>query len=193
MAVAFTFAEYMFLSHASPHITKTRFSCNATPSGQFILLLLSSCSTGRPFYFFWETYSIHLLIYPILSDFLPSTWISINFKKSPPPSHGKTLLLSSSFIRVSPFIRKARVTRILFHLPLATVLEVIELGISGTKSQSKTTEPVVMKDKKISQPASRRVRDAAESLLCSLMEQVDFYTVHCGAESLSSTIGKSKV
>ena len=50
-----------------------------------------------------------------------------------------------------------------------------------------------MKDKKISQPASRRVRDAAESLLCSLMEQVDFYTVHCGAESLSSTIGKSKV
>ena len=84
-------------------------------------------------------------------------------------------------------------TKILFHLPLATVLEVIELGISGTKSQSKTTEPVVMKDKKISQPASRRVRDAAESLLCSLMEQVDFYTVHCGAESLSSTIGKSKV
>ena len=73
------------------------------------------------------------------------------------------------------------------------MLEVIELGISGTKSQSKTTEPVVMKDKKISQPASRRVRDAAESLLCSLMEQVDFYTVHCGAESLSSTIGKLKV
>ena len=41
---------------------------------------------------------------------------------------------------------------------IATVLEVIELGISGTKSQAKATEPVVMKDKKISQPASRRVR-----------------------------------
>ena len=45
-----------------------------------------------------------------------------------------------------------------------------------------------MKDQKIGQPVSRRVRDAAESLLCCLMEQVDFYTVHCGAESLSSTI-----
>ena len=42
---------------------------------------------------------------------------------------------------------------------IATVLEVIELGISGTKSQAKTTEPVVMKDKKISQPASRRVKE----------------------------------
>ena len=31
-------------------------------------------------------------------------------------------------------------------------------------------------------------RDAAEGLLSSLMEQVDFYTVYCGAESLSSTI-----
>ena len=41
---------------------------------------------------------------------------------------------------------------------IATVLEVIELGISGTKSQAKTNEPVVMKDKKISQPASRRVK-----------------------------------
>ena len=42
---------------------------------------------------------------------------------------------------------------------IATVLEVIELGISGTKSQAKTNEPVVMKDKKISQPASRRVKE----------------------------------
>ena len=45
-----------------------------------------------------------------------------------------------------------------------------------------------MKEQKIAQPASRRVRDAAEGLLSSLMEQVDFYTVYCGAESLSSTI-----
>ena len=35
---------------------------------------------------------------------------------------------------------------------------------------------------------SFKVRDAAESLLCSLMEQVDFFTVQCGAESLQSTI-----
>lgn len=71
---------------------------------------------------------------------------------------------------------------------ISTVLEVIELGISGTKSQNRSSDPAVIKDQKIGQPVSRRVRDAAESLLCSLMEQVDFYTVHCGAESLSSTI-----
>lgn len=70
---------------------------------------------------------------------------------------------------------------------MATVLEVIELGISGTKSTG-VGRSEVLKDAKIGQPISRRVRDAAESLLCSLMEQVDFYTVHCGAESLSSTI-----
>ena len=46
----------------------------------------------------------------------------------------------------------------------------------------------IMKDQKVAQPASRRVRDAAEGVLSSLMEQVDFYTVYCGAESLSSTI-----
>ena len=71
---------------------------------------------------------------------------------------------------------------------LATVLEVIELGISGTKSQGKPSEAPVLKEAKVSQPASRRVRDAAESLLSTLLEQVDFYTVYCGSESLSSMI-----
>ena len=71
---------------------------------------------------------------------------------------------------------------------ISTVMEVIELGISGTKSQGKVGDTPIKKDQKQSQPASRRVRDAAESLLTSVMEQVDFYTVHCGAESLSSTI-----
>lgn len=64
----------------------------------------------------------------------------------------------------------------------------IELGISGCKSVGKSNETPVMKEHKSANPASRRVRDAAESLLCALMEQVDFYTVYCGAESLSSTI-----
>ena len=54
--------------------------------------------------------------------------------------------------------------------------------------KAKSSDPPVMKDVKVGQPASRRVRDAAESLLCALVEQVDFYTVHCGAESLCSTI-----
>jgi hypothetical protein len=67
-------------------------------------------------------------------------------------------------------------------------MEVIELGISGTKSQAKSSDPPAMKEAKVAQPASRRVRDAAESLLSTLMEQVDFYTAFCGAESLSSTI-----
>ena len=58
----------------------------------------------------------------------------------------------------------------------------------GSKSQSRPNDPPIMKEQKIAQPASRRVRDAAEGLLSSLMEQVDFYTVYCGAESLSSTI-----
>lgn len=71
---------------------------------------------------------------------------------------------------------------------IATVLEVIELGISGSKSQARTSDMPIMKDQKVAQPASRRVRDAAEGVLSSLMEQVDFYTVYCGAESLSSTI-----
>ena len=62
--------------------------------------------------------------------------------------------------------------------------------ILGSKSQSRPNDPPIMKEQKIAQPASRRVRDAAEGLLSSLMEQVDFYTVYCGAESLSSTIGK---
>ena len=60
--------------------------------------------------------------------------------------------------------------------------------IIGSKSQSRPNDPPIMKEQKIAQPASRRVRDAAEGLLSSLMEQVDFYTVYCGAESLSSTI-----
>merc|ERR1719219_1736439 len=107
----------------------------------------------------------------------------------PPPAHSKDL--HSSIVAAFHCCK----TWLLHHPYLlqdkeciSTVLEVIEFGISGSKSQSRQNEPPIMKEQKISQPASRRVRDAAESLLCSLMEQVDFYTVRCGAESLSSTI-----
>nr|CAD7427352.1 unnamed protein product [Timema monikensis] len=55
---------------------------------------------------------------------------------------------------------------------LTTVLEVVELGISGTKSQGKPGEPVRMKDEKELKPASMRVRDAAEALLTLILEQI---------------------
>ncbi|CAH0399484.1 unnamed protein product [Chilo suppressalis] len=55
---------------------------------------------------------------------------------------------------------------------LATLLEVVELGISGTKSQGKPGEPPKMKDEKELKPVSMRVRDAAESLLMLILDQV---------------------
>lgn len=58
---------------------------------------------------------------------------------------------------------------------LATVLEVVELGISGSKSVGKPGEPVKMKDEKELKPASMRVRDAADVLLKTILEQVNFF------------------
>lgn len=55
---------------------------------------------------------------------------------------------------------------------LTTVLEVVELGVSGTKSVGKPGEPIKMKDEKELKPASMRVRDAADALLIILLEQV---------------------
>ncbi|XP_065199453.1 ral GTPase-activating protein subunit beta isoform X2 [Planococcus citri] len=55
---------------------------------------------------------------------------------------------------------------------LGILLEVVELGISGTKSQAKPSEPIRMKDEKELKPVSMRVRDAAEALLTVILEQV---------------------
>lgn len=55
---------------------------------------------------------------------------------------------------------------------LTTVLEVVELGISGSKSIGKPGEPTKLKDEKELKPASMRVRDAAETLLTIILEQV---------------------
>jgi hypothetical protein len=51
-------------------------------------------------------------------------------------------------------------------------MEVVELGISGSKSKNKASDDPVYKDDKPLLPASRRVRDAAESLLTVILEQV---------------------
>lgn len=55
---------------------------------------------------------------------------------------------------------------------LMTVLEVAELGVSGSKSVGKPGEATKMKDEKELKPASLRVRDAAENLLTCILEQV---------------------
>ncbi|XP_072937898.1 ral GTPase-activating protein subunit beta isoform X2 [Epargyreus clarus] len=54
---------------------------------------------------------------------------------------------------------------------LAALMEVVELGIAGTKSHGKPGEPPKMKDEKELKPVSMRVRDAAESLLMLILEQ----------------------
>ncbi|XP_075220156.1 ral GTPase-activating protein subunit beta isoform X3 [Lycorma delicatula] len=66
-----------------------------------------------------------------------------------------------------------------------TLFEVVELGISGSKSQGKPGEPIKMKDEKELKPVSMRVRDAAEFLLSVILEQVGYMPSPCGAESLS--------
>ncbi|KAE8751950.1 hypothetical protein FOCC_FOCC001427 [Frankliniella occidentalis] len=71
---------------------------------------------------------------------------------------------------------------------LGIVLEVVELGISGSKSVGKPGEPVKMKDEKELKPASMRVRDSAEALLTVVLEQVGCFPSPCGAESLSSLL-----
>lgn len=58
---------------------------------------------------------------------------------------------------------------------LYTALEVAELGISGTKSIGKPGESITMKDEKQLKPASMRVRESAEYLLSTIMEQVNIF------------------
>ncbi|KAK0179173.1 hypothetical protein PV327_007988 [Microctonus hyperodae] len=71
---------------------------------------------------------------------------------------------------------------------LTTVFEVVELGISGSKSVGKPGEPIKMKHEKELKPASMRVRDAADGLLTTILEQVDYFPSACGAQSLSSLL-----
>ncbi|XP_042214710.1 ral GTPase-activating protein subunit beta-like isoform X3 [Homarus americanus] len=71
---------------------------------------------------------------------------------------------------------------------LATVLEVVELGISGSKSQVKSSDAPRLKHEKELKPASMRVRDSAEALLSCVLSQVGTFPSVCGAESLSSLL-----
>lgn len=71
---------------------------------------------------------------------------------------------------------------------LTNVLEVIELGISGSKSAGKIDEPIKLMDEKELKPVSIRVRDAAETLLTIVLEQVGYFPNPCGIQSTSSML-----
>ncbi|XP_050404785.1 ral GTPase-activating protein subunit beta isoform X2 [Patella vulgata] len=92
---------------------------------------------------------------------------------------------------------------------LHIVLEVVELGISGSKSQVKVTEtqtikirdnksvamsknrvsdPPKFKGDKQLMPASMRVKDAAEAVLTCIIDQVGAFPPPCGPESLFSLL-----
>ncbi|XP_071439557.1 ral GTPase-activating protein subunit beta isoform X3 [Hetaerina americana] len=110
----------------------------------------------------------------------------------PPPAHSKDLHSSivaafqtaATWLSAHPFLLHDKEC-------LTTVLEVVELGISGTKSQGKPGEPIKMKEEKELKPASMRVRDAAEALLTVILEQVGYFPSPCGAESLSSLLDEA--
>ena len=72
---------------------------------------------------------------------------------------------------------------------LSAVLEVIELGISGSKSKPQTSEetPELKGDKDL-KPISFRVREAAEALLAVMMEHLDGFPASCGPASVSSLL-----
>ena len=112
----------------------------------------------------------------------------------PPPAHSKDL--HSSIVAAFQTL----VTWLVHHPYLLgdkeclpTVLEVAELGISGSKSQNKASDVPLLKEEKDLSPASRRVRDAAEHLLSVVLEQVGYFPSACGAESLSTLLDESSL
>lgn len=91
----------------------------------------------------------------------------------PPQAHSKDLhstivaafQCSSAWLMQHPYLLQDKDC-------LTTVLEVVELGISGSKSVGKAGEPNKLKEEKELKPASIRVREAAETLLTIILEQV---------------------
>ncbi|CAE1163317.1 Ral GTPase-activating protein subunit beta [Acanthosepion pharaonis] len=71
---------------------------------------------------------------------------------------------------------------------LHNVLEVVELGISGSKSQHRATDIPKYKGEKQLKPASMRVKDAAEEVLTCIIDQVGAFPPPCGPESLFSLL-----
>lgn len=107
----------------------------------------------------------------------------------PPPAHSKDLhstivaafQCASAWLMQHPYLLQDKDC-------LTTVLEVVELGISGTKSAGKPGEPIKLKEDKELKPVSMRVRDAAEVLLSIILEQVGYFPSECGPQSSSSLL-----
>lgn len=76
---------------------------------------------------------------------------------------------------------------------LKFILEVVELGISGSKSQSRPGDLPIMKGEKENKPASLRVRDAAESVLTYIMEHVGNFPSPCGQASLCTLMDEESL
>ena len=74
-------------------------------------------------------------------------------------------------ILIKPLIYETVVTCIAADFK-SEVPDISFITFSGSKSQQKTSSPAVMKEDKLLNPASRRVKDAAENLLSLVMEQV---------------------
>lgn len=71
---------------------------------------------------------------------------------------------------------------------LHCVLEVVELGISGSKSQLPASSAAEMKHTKQSKPASMRVREAAEGILSNILNHVGTFPAPCGPTSIVSLL-----
>ncbi|XP_057315296.1 ral GTPase-activating protein subunit beta-like [Hydractinia symbiolongicarpus] len=115
--------------------------------------------------------------------------------RQPPPAHSKDLhsIIIASFSCISAWIVNHPWLMDDQHC-LQAVLEVIELGISGSKSRPRSPEytPALKGDKEL-MPVSFRVREAAEALLALMMENLGFFPTPCGPASLSSLLDEEQL
>lgn len=109
----------------------------------------------------------------------------------PPPAHSKDLhsAIVAAFQCISIWLTEHG-DLLLDRECLISILEVIELGISGSKSVNVSTETVKYKDGKELKPVSMRVRDAAESILTIIMEQIDPLNVDAMTQGMSSQLNE---
>ncbi|XP_071504740.1 ral GTPase-activating protein subunit beta-like [Diadema antillarum] len=76
---------------------------------------------------------------------------------------------------------------------LQIVLEVVELGISGTKSQPKASIPAVLKQEKELKPTSTRVKNAAQGVLSCILNQLGSFPAPCGPATVVSLLDEASL
>ncbi|KAK3094041.1 hypothetical protein FSP39_023374 [Pinctada imbricata] len=112
----------------------------------------------------------------------------------PAPSHSKDLhsMIVAAFKCLTLWLVEH--SRLLYDKEcLHNVLEVVELGISGSKSQNRASDPPKFKGDKEQKPASTRVKDAAEALLTCIIQHVGAFPPPCGPESLFSLLDEKSL